>query len=75
MDFAYLATCQYEMPAQPHPVDCGEPAMARVWWDDGSQLFVCQEHLDFILNNEPLYPALRPCLSGAKRHRIRKYAS
>ncbi len=53
MDYKYLTTlCQYEMPGQPHPVDCGEPAVARVWWDDGSEMLVCQEHLDFMVKTE-----------------------
>ena len=55
MDFEYLHSCEYEMPGQPYPVDCGEPAVARVWWDEwdkSDQIFVCQEHLDFILKSE-----------------------
>jgi len=55
MDFEYLHTCEYEMPGNPCPVDCGEPAVARVWWDEwdeSDQMFVCQEHLDLILKYE-----------------------
>jgi len=46
-DYEYLAHCQFECysPYEPQPFDCGEPAVARVFWEDGTELFVCEEHL------------------------------
>lgn len=52
MDYDYLPTCAYEVDGHPYPGDCGEPAVARVWWDDGSEMLVCQEHLDFMVKCE-----------------------
>lgn len=55
MDYDYLPTCNYEVNGYPHPGDCGEPAVAHVWWgegDEGDPMLVCQEHLDFMLKCE-----------------------
>ena len=53
MDHAYLTTtCQFEVDGYPQPGDCGEPAVARVWWDNDFEMLVCQEHLDFIIKRE-----------------------
>jgi len=52
MDYEYLHTCEYEVDGYPHPGDCGEPAIARVWWKGDDQMFVCQEHLDLMLKCE-----------------------
>lgn len=54
-DWEYIYFCEHEIPGYPSPGSCGEPAVARVWWDvpgigvtDTEEMYVCQEHLDFI---------------------------
>lgn len=56
-DFEYLEECEHGVPC-PNTMlgheDCGEPAMARVWWlgYDKDSMLVCQEHFDAILEGE-----------------------
>jgi len=54
MDYEYLATCQFDVSDDNDPIDCGEPAVARVWWKGNDDMLVCQEHLDFMLKCEGL---------------------
>lgn len=56
MDWEYVYFCEHEIPGYPSPGSCGEPAVARVWWDvegvgvtNTEEMYVCQEHLDAIL--------------------------
>ena len=57
-DYKQIAPgCQYSVPSS-YSLDgfreCGEPAIYKVWWDmEGNDcLFVCQEHLSKILDDE-----------------------
>lgn len=55
VDFEFLGECQYPVhePRTNKMVDCGEPAIAKVWWDDYSKAWlVCEKHLDKILEDE-----------------------
>ena len=54
MDYEYLPTCEYEIAGYPYPADCGEPAVARVWWkgEDVDAMLVCQKHLKEIMSTE-----------------------
>lgn len=50
MDYEYLGECEYDT----RKGECGEPAIAKVWWEDrtNDSMLVCKEHLDFILKCE-----------------------
>jgi len=55
MDYKYFEKCQHEIGGDsPYAYECGEPAVAIVWWSDSGldQMYVCQEHLNFIKENE-----------------------
>ena len=57
-DFKYLGICEYPVPSPPRSadqeMDCREPAIARVWWEDErvDGMLVCAQHLDLIRNTE-----------------------
>ncbi len=53
--YEYLGSCEYEVGShRRQPGDCGEPAIARIWWvhpyKDG--ILVCAEHFKFIREHE-----------------------
>jgi len=62
VDYKYLSPirCQYGVYDKYNPddnfcSDCGEPAVAKVWWGIDSlrnSLHVCREHLQQILEDE-----------------------
>ena len=43
-NYQLLGECEYD--------DCGEPTIARGWWGEGSPMYLCKKHLDFILGPE-----------------------
>lgn len=52
MNVKYLPICQYGV-ADKHSndvVDCGEPAVAAVWWreDASDVMYVCAKHLEMM---------------------------
>ena len=54
-DYEYLAKCEYGVynPAKASGEDdCGEPAIAKVWWEDGEPIYVCKEHLEYMIKME-----------------------
>lgn len=59
-DYKILHSCQYPVPntyGSAQEADCGEPAIAVVWWFDDSGMrtcntYVCKEHLDLIKDTE-----------------------
>jgi len=52
-DYEYLGGCEvgvYDRSSPEGEGPCGEPAMARIWWDDyDNALLVCQEHFNEIM--------------------------
>jgi hypothetical protein len=55
-DYEYLGKCEYGIPNFGTPEsysDCGEPAIAKIWWDNYDQaILVCQEHFDKITKSK-----------------------
>jgi len=54
-DYETIAHCQYPVPVRGKSYqedDCEEPAIARGWWDIGGSIYLCKEHLDYILRTE-----------------------
>lgn len=55
-DYEYLGKCEYALFTGGSPegyADCGDPAIARVWWDNyDSGLLVCPEHFELIKKKE-----------------------
>ena len=52
-DYEYLDECEvgvYDRSSPEAVGPCGEPAMARIWWEDyDNALLVCQEHFNEIM--------------------------
>ena len=61
-DYKILHSCQYPVPNAAYgpemEVDCGEPAIAIVWWFEesgdvrGCDTYVCKKHLDVMKDTE-----------------------
>ena len=57
-DYEYLGRCEYGVYSPSisgDTTDCGEAAIAKIWWNDYNKaMLVCENHFNFIAQQEEM---------------------